>query len=88
MSIIKNYMEKLVEDEMESYLATLKGICLCDRCKKDIMAYALNNLPPKYVVTEKGYIYEKIDEMRQQFKVDVLLYVVKAVEIVSKNPNH
>lgn len=89
MIIIKNYMEKLVEDEMDSYLGeNSKEMCLCERCKKDIMAYTLNQLPPKYIVSEKGYIYERIGEMKQQFKVDVLKAVIKAVNIVSEHPSH
>lgn len=60
----------------------------CDKCKLDIAALALNSLPPKYVVTEKGVVYGKIRNMNYQFNTDVTLAVTKAMDIVSKNPHH
>ena len=88
MEKLKNHMEYLVEKELKRYLDSQQGICKCDRCQLDMKAYALNLLPSYYIVSEKGFVYTKIDEMRQQFKVDVLKAVVEAVEKISKNPSH
>ncbi|MDK2836338.1 MAG: hypothetical protein PWP21_1115 [Thermosediminibacterales bacterium] len=85
---LKNFMEILVENEIDGILENYKDICKCERCKKDIMALALNNLPPKYYVTEKGEVYNKIQALNQQFSTDVLTAILKAVKQVSKNPRH
>ena len=44
----------------------------------DIASKALNDLPPHYVVTEKGEVYSKINALRQQFEVDVISAITKA----------
>ncbi|BDU49580.1 late competence development ComFB family protein [Haliovirga abyssi] len=88
MEKLKNHMEYLVNEELERYLGTQEGICKCEKCKLDMKAYALNLLPAYYIVSEKGYVYSKISEMRQQFKVDVIKAVVEAVEKISENPRH
>jgi len=62
--------------------------CACERCQFDISAMALNNLPPKYVVTRKGQLYTKLNAFQQQFNVDVISAVSRAASIVSKNPRH
>lgn len=85
---MKNTMESLVEKELEKYLETKEGICKCEKCKLDMKAYALNKLPAHYVVNERGFIHEKIDEMRTQFNVNILKEVIEAVQQISKRPRH
>lgn len=41
----RNYMEELTAENAEEVLAKYKDICKCQRCKLDIIALALNNLP-------------------------------------------
>ncbi|MDD5668886.1 MAG: late competence development ComFB family protein [Candidatus Omnitrophica bacterium] len=50
--------------------------------------WALNRLPPNYVVTEKGRLYTKLSEQGIQFKADVVKELTKAIQRVSKNPMH
>ncbi len=85
---IKNYMERMVKKNLESQLETRNDICKCDRCKLDIMAYALNHLPPKYVVTDKGSIYTRLQELEVQMNADITREVFKGIEIVNKNKRH
>ena len=54
----------------------------------DIMAIALNDVPPKYVVTDAGELFSKVRELEQQFEVDIETAIVKAAIYVSKNPKH
>lgn len=84
---LKNYMEDIVSHKLEDLLK-LMNLCKCEKCRLDIMAIALNDLPPKYVVTDKGELYIKIRELEQQFEVDVETAIVKAAMFVSKNPKH
>lgn len=85
MAELKNHMEIIVKEELEAYLNNAKGVCKCDLCKLDMLAYVLNKLPAHYVVTESGYIYTKLDEMKTQFKIDILKYIMQAVKKVSEN---
>ncbi|BBE31058.1 hypothetical protein OSSY52_11990 [Tepiditoga spiralis] len=86
---LKNIMEDIVEDVYNDLLKTnLIKICNCPKCHADVLAIVLNNIKPKYVVTEKGEAIERTNELRDQIRVDVLEQLLKAVEIVSKNPHH
>lgn len=84
---LKNYMEELVMSKTDELLK-LMNICNCEKCRLDIIAIALNELPTKYVVSEIGELYTKLNELEQQFEIDVETAIVKAAVMVSKNPKH
>jgi competence protein ComFB len=86
--ILRNYMEEIVDGTMEEILAHRDDICKCERCKLDIKALALNHLPPKYVVTDIGYVYTKVNELENQFKADIAVAVTNAMKIIRANPRH
>ena len=52
------------------------------------MAIALNRLPTKYVVTDKGELFAKVDNLRGQFDADLITAITQAAMIVGKNPKH
>jgi competence protein ComFB len=84
---LKNYMEELVIGKTDGLLK-LMNMCQCEKCRLDIIAMALNDLPTKYVVSEKGELYTKLNELEQQFEIDVETAIIKAAVIVSRNPKH
>jgi len=84
---MKNYMEDCVSDMLQSVLSDLNG-CHCERCRMDIMAYVLNKLPPKYVVTRKGHLYTKLSAIQAQFDVDIIAAITQAAAIISSRPRH
>lgn len=86
--MIKNLMEEEVLLAIEKILKPMEDVCKCEKCKNDMAAIALNNLKPNYVVTEKGYLYNKANNMNFQFGTDVTTAVIKAIEIVKSNPQH
>lgn len=86
-------LHNLMEYEVGKYLDEIikKGIhleCNCEQCKLDITAIALNSLPPKYVVTERGLIFSRINNMNHQFSTDIVAALTKAIELVNKKPRH
>lgn len=84
---LKNYMEDVValfiDDLMED-----KDICKCEHCRLDIIALALNKLPPKYIATRESEVYAKTDLLSRQYRTDVIIQLLNAISIVSKNPHH
>lgn len=87
MAQYHNIMEDLVEEEYAKAARTL-GCCTCDRCRSDIIAYALNLMPPKYVATQKGEVYSKTFILRNQHYADVLAALSKAAAVVKEHPRH
>ena len=86
--MIKNYMEVIVDDLFPTIVDEYMDICKCDKCIDDIKAIALNNLEPIYVVSEKGNMYAKSNELNVQFRTDVIKELTEAIKIVSQNPRH
>ncbi|AIS52356.1 late competence development protein ComFB [Thermoanaerobacter kivui] len=84
---LKNYMEDAVDQMMDEVLKDL-DVCKCDRCRMDIKALALNNLPPKYVVSEEGELYVKTNELVRQFEVDIIKAITMAAIKVNNNKRH
>jgi len=85
---IQNYMEDVVQDELEILLGERDDICKCQKCRFDIMVWTLNRLPPKYVITDRGRLYTKLKEQEIQFKADVVKELTKAILYINKNPQH
>lgn len=84
---LKNTMEDVVNKSIDSILNVM-NICKCEKCRADIMAISLNDLPAKYVVTDTGELYTKVRELDQQFEVNVETAIIKAAIYVTKNPQH
>lgn len=86
--MLSNYMEDMVENLLPNALSEYDRVCKCSKCINDIKAIALNNLKPLYFTSEKGEVYNKLNELEIQFGADVLRELIKAIEIVSKKPHH
>lgn len=87
MSEYKNIMEDLVLEEFDNAAQTL-GCCTCEDCRNDIIAYALNQLPPKYVATRTGEVYSKTFILRNQHYADVMAALTKGARLVADHPRH
>jgi len=83
-----NVMEILVKETIEDILKGHKEFCACERCRFDIAAIALNNLPPSYVVTEEGEVMLRANLLKQQVRVDLIRAITEAIQVVGKNPHH
>jgi len=83
-----NLAEILVERVLEDQLKKRTDVCTCERCKADIMAFALNHLPPRYVVTNKGEALVRASTLNNQISTDLLVEVSKAIDHIAKNPRH
>jgi len=84
----KNYMEEAVVEELASLLESLKDNCKCERCRQDMVAYALNKLPPKYVTTHLGIVYTQLNQMKAQARTDIEVELLAAAKVVKAHPRH
>lgn len=84
----RNYIEELAARALGEILSKQKSGCKCQRCRLDIAALTLNNLPPKYAVTDIGRAHTKLEVLKAQFQVDVIKELTKAIEKVKANPRH
>lgn len=84
-SYIINLTEKAVTDNLDSVLERFK-CCKCDKCKKDMIAIALNSIEPHYVVTSSDKPLPDI--YSSQSKAEIATSIVRAIIKVKANPNH
>ena len=79
-----NVMENLVLKYVDSVIQRF-NVCSCDRCRRDICAYALNVLPPRYAVVATSKIERVEAEIPNKLIMDAL---IKAAIQVRANPRH
>ena len=84
---VSNYTEIAVQIYMDKWYKEA-DVCQCDSCRLDVMAIMLNTLEPKYVVTEKGFLYAQLDDFDPQYKIDFMTAMTLAVKTVKRNPRH
>lgn len=82
-----NVMQVLVEEKAPKYVKMF-GLCSCERCMEDVKAFALNHLPPKYVVTEPGDRIPRITVYDSKFSSDVVAQLLQACKVVHETPHH
>lgn len=81
-------MEEVVWCALDKFLEDNPKVCSCEKCRMDMAALALNQLPPRYVVTHRGQVFTKVSQLQCQYEADVLMAIMRAVEKVTDNPRH
>lgn len=85
---LRNHTETVVYQALQNYLRQNKLACTCERCQADIMALALNRLPPRYYVSLQGKILTQCESHALPDQARVMADVVLAVQQVSATPSH
>ena len=85
--ICANIMEILVERKAETYME-LFGLCCCDRCKMDVQALALTELPAKYVVMAKNELPLRLSLYEGRMNSAVTAQILRACKVVLAEPRH
>lgn len=79
-----NYTENLVSTMVYSAAQEMSDVCTCDACFNAVAVYALDQLPPRYAVSEKGERYARLDELDRKLHNDVLAAVCAGFVAVKK----
>ena len=82
-----NVMQRLVEDKVDKYMKMSK-MCTCLRCRTDVVALALSNLPPKYVVMENKDLIPMTALFEGRFNTAVVAQIMSACAKVKQCPRH
>jgi len=82
MSVVNANQERVMAVVDKFLVDRYQNVCTCPRCMSDIVAIALNYLPPHYIVaTETGKEFGSPWVM-------VETAVAEAIDRVMENPNH
>lgn len=84
---LHNYMEDIVRDKLPHTMKVL-GACGCERCRMDILAVALNQLPPAYAVAGQEDQPRYLKKLRGAYEVKATASLIRAIQTVKTNPRH
>ena len=86
MMQLKNYTEEAVKFYLDKWYQKT-DVCQCENCRLDVTALMLNELKPKYVVTDKGALFAQLSDFDLQYKTDFMTIMTQAVKTVTEHPN-
>ncbi len=83
-------LKNAVEDHVTEAYGTLRShfpaFCGCDMCRADVIVYALNRLPPKYVATLEGSIVTEVNLDKHQGRASIEVAVMEGFKRVTMSP--
>ncbi|HZG76971.1 MAG TPA: late competence development ComFB family protein [Paenibacillus sp.] len=83
---VRNLMEEIVSKVLKEMVAAQPELEKLDPMHRDdMMAIALNKLPPRYTTTTRGEVIVK-SQVRAQLESDVYRELSEAYKIVTKSP--
>lgn len=82
-----NVLQSLVEDISPYYICNMLQ-CNCQRCIADMKAFALTNLPSKYVVLEKDHKAAYMSVYAARYEKLLSVQMMRACVIVNEHPHH
>lgn len=82
-----NLMEEIVVLKVDMAMNE-SGVCNCQLCRADVLAYALNHLPPKYAVTSGGNVFGHMITSSLQMQAEIMVAITEGIEMVQKHPRH
>ncbi len=85
--VFLNVMENLVNETVDKWMQQF-GTCTCSRCRADVVALSLTNLPAKYVVVGRNAAAPLMNFYSQQFSGAITVEVTKACTKVMERPHH
>ncbi|HRZ14929.1 MAG TPA: CheR family methyltransferase [Candidatus Omnitrophota bacterium] len=85
---LRNIIEDIAQDYLQSALTLRYDICTCAVCKNDMLAYILSHVPAKYVTTQEGAMHTIIQQTRVEHQAQIARAILQAIELVGNNPRH
>jgi len=83
---VRNLMEDIVGKVFKEMVAARPELAELDPAHRDdMLAIALNKLPPRYTTTERGEVIVK-SQVRAQLESDVYRELTEAYKIVTNSP--
>jgi len=82
-----NVMQTIVEEKVDKYIKMF-GLCNCPRCRVDVIALTLSNLPPKYVVVSEHDRIPMLSVYEGRFNSIVISQVMNSCKRVLEHPRH
>jgi competence protein ComFB len=83
---LKNAVEDHVIEAYTSLRPHFPEFCGCEMCRADVIVYALNRLPPKYVATLEGTVVTEVNLDKQQGRASIDVAIMDGFRRVALSP--
>lgn len=83
--MIQNQVEHHVMQAYEALRRHFPDFCGCEVCRADVLVYALNRLPARYVASREGTVITELNLDKQQMRARIDVVVMEGFRQVSAN---
>lgn len=84
--MIQNKVESHVTEAYDSLRGHFPEFCGCEVCRADVLVYALNRLPARYVASIEGTVITELNLDKQQNRASIDVAVMDGVKRVMESP--
>jgi competence protein ComFB len=84
--MIRNLTEDRVTEAYRRLAAHFPSFCGCDRCRNDVLIFALNRLPPRYVASDEGKAVTEFQLEKGQNRADIDRTLINGFQTVAMAP--
>jgi len=86
--IVRNMVEQHVVQAYEQLRPNFPDFCGCDTCRTNVMVYALNRLPPRYVSGHEGTVVTEVNLEKEQWRAQIEVMVLDGFRKIGMAPRH
>lgn len=83
--MIQNQVEHHVVQAYQALSPRFADFCGCDTCRGDVLVYALNRLPAKYVASLEGTVITELNLDKHQMRARIDVMVLEGLRQVTAN---
>lgn len=84
--MIKNLVEERARESYAGVSTRFPDFCGCELCKADVLVYALNRIPPRYVSTTKGKAVTEVALEKEQQRAAIDVAIMEGIRRVGQSP--
>lgn len=87
LDLIRNRTAEIVYEEVEEILSSGSGLCPCENCVLDIIAYVLNRVTPRYTTSLLGNLRNETEE-QERLRTQIRLALTDGLTRLREHPHH
>ena len=84
--MIQNKVEVHVQESYQQLKGHFEGFCGCPVCQADVLVFALNRLPARYVASREGTVITELSLDKQQNRATIDVVVMDGIRKVMSSP--
>ena len=84
--MIHNRVEEHVQEAFTALRGHFPDFCGCETCHADVLVYALNRLPARYVASREGTVITELNLDKQQSRANIDVTVMAGFRKVMESP--